>query len=557
LCQIYSDERLDLSKPGPCQAALAMNQWCDGVHLLTKGGYVFVTDYQKNFLIYASDRPSGTQYDDPKTGARFPYWDSVKLDKLKHAVGAGGTAAPFAVANLTSYRLGASARRGAPASPPASPPGAPGEALVTPFLEDADGERVPLLGLDLQAKSDDGKMAPAKEVLDGDGLPTGQYSAQHAADGPIEVSAEVALMPPSGAKTETLHASPEIEKGPAEARPAPCKLHLYGWDGSDYSISAEPAEGPASMKRFVADAKKGGLTSVIIDAKSSHGCAFPSKIAPVAQQSPWDHIAAAVEAGKENGIKIYAAYILGILHKDDAKLHPDWVMMDESGKPSDWYCYMNPDVRNYHISLMKELATSYAIEGIAMDFIRPGGGCFCPRCQKLFEAKYHKPLKGVGPYDPQWLEWKRDAITDYMRQIAAAVRAARPGIKLGGYVWARLAPEKDRAQGQDFPTWLKEGTLDFVFMGNYHSSLPFFRAICRSCKQIADAHGISPDRIMPMPGVGYIQHGYRHHEWNAAMLARELEIVAEEGLTGAGLFTFTAARVHLDVLRAHSAEASR
>jgi hypothetical protein len=41
------------------------------------------------------------------------------------------------------------------------------------------------------------------------------------------------------------------------------------------------------------------------------------------------------------------------------------------------------------------------------------------------------------------------------------------------------------------------------------------------------------------------------------MLARELEIVAEEGLTGAGLFTFTAARVHLDVLRAHSAEASR
>jgi len=91
-------------------------------------------------------------------------------------------------------------------------------------------------------------------------------------------------------------------------------------------------------------------------------------------------------------------------------------------------------------------------------------------------------------------------------------------------------------------------------MGNYFSSLPFFRAVCRSCKQIADAHGIPPEKIIPMPGVGYIQNSHRHHETADAMLGRQLEIVAEEGLSNVGLFTFTAARVHLDTLRKHSAD---
>ncbi|MBM4079200.1 MAG: hypothetical protein FJ278_05820, partial [Planctomycetes bacterium] len=446
LCQIYTDERLDLSKAGPNQAAVPMNKLCDDANPLRKGGYVFITDYLKNFLLYASDKPSCAQYDDAKTGQRFSYWDAVKLDKLKSAVGPSGTAAPFSVANLASYRLGASARRRAA-----------NEALVTPFLEDADRERVPLLGLDMQAK----------EMLDADGLPTGQYLVQHSGDKPLDVTADVRLMLPAGLKTEALRASVPVEKVEAAKPTAAAKVHIHGWDGGGYALSDEPSDGPASMKRLVADAKKAGLSSLITHAKSSQDCAFPSKVVPSSQHTKWDHLAAAVEAGNAYGVRIYAGHILGVRHEDDLMLHPDWVMPDAAGKPTEWYCYMNPDVRSYHIAIMKEVAANYAIDGIALDYDRPGPGCYCTRCQKGFEAKYGKPLKGIGAYDPDWLAWKRDAITDYMRQISAAVRPVRPGLKLGGYVWSRLVPDKDRAHGQDFPTWLKEGTFDFVFMGNY------------------------------------------------------------------------------------------
>jgi hypothetical protein len=141
-----------------------------------------------------------------------------------------------------------------------------------------------------------------------------------------------------------------------------------------------------------------------------------------------------------------------------------------------------------------------------------------------------------------------------MRQLAAAVRQANPKVKFGGYVWSRLGPDKDRAD-QDFPLWLKEGTFDFVYVGDYHSSLPFFRAVCRVCGVLADANGIGRERIIPNLGVGYIQNSYRHHETNEAMLARELEIVSEEGFSQAGLFTFSTSRVYLGTLKAHSMDA--
>jgi len=76
------------------------------------------------------------------------------------------------------------------------------------------------------------------------------------------------------------------------------------------------------------------------------------------------------------------------------------------------------------------------------------------------------------------------------------------------------------------------------------------------CRVIADAEGIGRERIIPNLGVGYIQQGYRHHEANDAMLARELAIVSEEGFSQAGLFTFSNSRVHLETLKAHSADES-
>ena len=71
-------------------------------------------------------------------------------------------------------------------------------------------------------------------------------------------------------------------------------------------------------------------------------------------------------------------------------------MIGRNGKPGDWYCYNNPEVRAFHAALMSEIVSKYDVGGISLDFCRPGGGCFCPRCAEAFEENCGKPLKEIG-----------------------------------------------------------------------------------------------------------------------------------------------------------------
>ena len=117
---------------------------------LAASGYVFVTEGSKSFLVYSTGKRKGEPYRDPRTGKTFNYWDTVKVTLLSRALGPSGVAAPFSLADLSSYRLSVSAR-------------ADGDAVrVRPTLTDARGSAVPLYGLALRGKAQDKelKLAP-------------------------------------------------------------------------------------------------------------------------------------------------------------------------------------------------------------------------------------------------------------------------------------------------------------------------------------------------------------------------------------------------------------
>ena len=190
--------------------------------------------------------------------------------------------------------------------------------------------------------------------------------------------------------------------------------------------------------------------------------------------------------------------------------------------------------------------------GVSVDFCRPGGGCFCERCQKAFEAKYGKRLKGIDAYDPDWRAWQRNCITDYLRELREAVRKARPDAQFSGYVWARFAPDKDRA-GQDWPRWLKEGIMDFVAVGQYSPSTLVFRAGCHTLNTIAQRDlGGDLGRLCPLLGVGYIQQANPSHAAADIVIARHLQAAREEGLGRAGYFAFYSIRNHLETSAGYS-----
>ena len=540
LAQIHTDERLDLSRDGTHLQG-RMCGFSDRASDLAPGGYVFLTEYSKRFLVYSTKKAEGEPYRDAKTGQTFNYWDTVEVTRLSSFLGPTGVAAPFSLADLTSYRFSVSAH------------GDVGAVRIRPRLIDARGNSIPLYRLWPSAESG-GTWVGAHPEVGIDGVPTGDYLARFPGTMPasIRVRAVVYVATLAGKRQETIDVTvPVTASRPPAYPPDLPPLELLGWGYPTYSLAPGAAHGPESMRRLVADAKAAGVAKLLVHARTSKETVYPSRIAPNVE-AEWDRMQVAVEEGRRQGVEIYAAYEVGIAQENDLAAHPDWAALDRGGKPNGWYCYNNPEVRAYHASLMAEIVERYEVAGVSLDHCRPGDGCFCPLCAKGFEAKYGKPIQDVDTYDPDWVSWKRDSITEYMRELREALRRARSDAKFSGYVWGRFGPDKDRA-GQDWPRWLREGIMDFVAVGMYTPSTPFFRAQCRGLRIIADRElDGDTSRIYPMLGVTYIQRANPSYVHADAVIRRHLSAAAEEGLTAAGFFPFYALRPHVKTAATYS-----
>ncbi|MCX7826550.1 MAG: family 10 glycosylhydrolase, partial [Verrucomicrobiae bacterium] len=518
LAQIYTHERIDLSKPGAQTVRVRMSGFHNGASDLAASGYVFLTDCNKSFLVYSTGKPNA--------------WDTIQCELLSRVLGPTGVTAPFSLADLRAWRLEVAMRHG----------------RARPTLTDAQNRVVPLYGLNLRTQAGH---ALAPEIAD-DGVPTGDYLLPPNLAGPVKICGKVRLATPDGIREELIEktVTPDAERA---AKPVLPRLDLLGWGAPSYEFSTKSSHAAESMRQEIADAKAAGLTKLLIHARTSKETLYPSRIALPSTITEGDALALAVAEGRKQGVEIYAACILGVAQPDDLKAHPDWAMIGRSGKPEDWYCYNHPGVRAFHAALLAEIVTRYDVAGIALDYVRPGGGCHCPRCAKGFEAKFHKPIKNVGAYDDDWRAWQRDSITDYVRLLRGALRKARPTARLVGYMWARFAPDKDRAI-QDWPRWLKEDLMDFVAVGQYTPSTPWFRAECRAMRVIADRElGGRADLIYPLLGVGYIHRANPSHAAAAAVIHRHLQAAREEGMSAAGFFSFSEIRPHAETARAHSA----
>ena len=113
----------------------------------------------------------------------------------------------------------------------------------------------------------------------------------------------------------------------------------------------------------------------------------------------------------------------------------------------------NPECREYLLKIVRELADSYAIDGIVFDRMRYSSirTDFSPLSRRLFEESIGEKLErwpqDIFSYDPapgrpliqgryfkQWLEWRAQIIRDWLDKAREAALAVRPNLTLGVYV---------------------------------------------------------------------------------------------------------------------------
>ncbi len=140
--------------------------------------------------------------------------------------------------------------------------------------------------------------------------------------------------------------------------------------------------------------------------------------------------------------------------------HPDAAPIGLDGKvsppPHDWQgiCPTHPGYRADRMGRFRELAGNFELDGVWLDYHHSHASweredplmpdtCFCPRCLERFASdtgvtlpevpEEEVPSQILELYGEQWVQWRCDLFTDWVREFREILDEERPGALLGTF----------------------------------------------------------------------------------------------------------------------------
>ncbi|MDD8026370.1 MAG: family 10 glycosylhydrolase [Acidobacteriota bacterium] len=348
----------------------------------------------------------------------------------------------------------------------------------------------------------------------------------------------------------------------AAPRPASPAAEIRAVWAHPGQFPTDPAEAKARMKTVLDAWSRAGIDTVIMLVKTTSGQVYwPSKIA---ERDPayagYDLLGLLIEEAGPRGLTIqpwFCVFDEGAI-VGQVRQHPEWLIRSPKNELIGIVNPALPEVREYERSLMLEVASTYPVDWIHLDYIRypcsPSEVYFSwdPRTRALF-----KEYSGVDPIDikardsgnilwNEWIDWNRGQVTTFLRELRTGLASLGRTVKVSAAVFPS-AGEARVLIGQDWPVWCREGLVDMLCPMLYTNNLGYFEKYARQA--MAAAAG----RIPVLPGLGI---GTSHNQATPEIMMAEIEIGRKLGASGHVLFSGTSLKPEfLEALRADRAKA--
>jgi len=309
-------------------------------------------------------------------------------------------------------------------------------------------------------------------------------------------------------------------------------------------LSAKPVQGiwvvrhsitsPQKVRKLVEFAASNGYTDLFIQVRGRGDAYYNSQLVPRSTLLPrgdYDPLRDIIPLAHSYGIKIHAwvnMYLSWSARKMPSNpdhivnRYPEWVEVNgrgkgdlefisqngRNGREGVYLSPLNDDANNHLLTVINELVQNYKLDGIHLDYVRfqDRDYGYNRAGRKKFLMQYNvDPItlgNGKGSYwyrlnpedkEKYWLYWnnfRRDELTSFIGNINSSIKSIRPGIKFS----AAVKPNPDVARNrffQDWPSWLNNGSMDFVIPMNYaKSEIDFKRSMTMMKKE-----RINPDQI--------------------------------------------------------------
>jgi hypothetical protein len=248
------------------------------------------------------------------------------------------------------------------------------------------------------------------------------------------------------------------------------------------------------------------IDSIIWDIGWGSWAAYPSEVLPrfehagmkLWRQQGIDWVGELVRATRERGLECFWNHRVSEVDINPLDLERDTELMMDHLNPvkaarPDWviktwwwqglWNYAVPEVREYNLAILRELAHQYDLDGFQLDFAR------------------HIPCLPVGR------QWElREGVTEFVRMVRgmldeAAAQRGKP------YLLATRIPntlESCRADGFDVWTWAQEDLVDILTLGSRSMSVDvagFREAVGGAPPPPPPAAGAEPYRSRRLEGV--------------------------------------------------------
>jgi len=268
---------------------------------------------------------------------------------------------------------------------------------------------------------------------------------------------------------------------------------------------------PGDWDRTCRELKEAGINTLFVNVLWAGLAHYPSKVVPSSDTNRrlGDQTKACLAAARKYGLKVHAWKVCWQVENAPAEWKEKFrkegrLQQNVDGSSVPWLNPALPANRQLELSALEELARTYELDGIHLDYIRypDSRACYAPASRRAFEAWRGTPVaawpaavrSGAGLAEYQ--RWRASVITDFVREASQRIKAARPGLQVSAAVWGGY-PDTIPSIGQDWAVWLKEGYVDFVCPMNYTEDAFRFSALVQKQMALPGARG----RIFPGIGI--------------------------------------------------------
>ena len=152
-----------------------------------------------------------------------------------------------------------------------------------------------------------------------------------------------------------------------------------------------------------------------------------------------DVLGETVVEGHRLGMAVIPWFEFGLMAPAGSELasqHPDWLTQRRDGTqtwmqgslPRVWLNPFHPEVQQFMVRLLAEVAERYAIDGIQLDdhFGMPLEMGYDPYTEALYQQQHGGNAPPADATDPEWVRWRANQVTRLFHQIVTAVKALKP-----------------------------------------------------------------------------------------------------------------------------------